>query len=128
MESFDLENEFIVLDPDKNASRLTNSPDVFERLHRQYGDFKGHELVSCFSFEGNWSGWERHPHGDEIVLLLSGQAVFILDIDGEHRAIPLSKPGRYLIVPKGVWHTAQVKDRATVVFITPGEGTEHTDL
>jgi quercetin dioxygenase-like cupin family protein len=34
-------------------------------------------------------------------------------------------PGDYVINPPGVWHTADVSEEATVLFITAGLGTEH---
>jgi len=29
------------------------------------------------------------------------------------------------VVPQGVWHRAEVKKPGTLLFITPGAGTEH---
>ena len=34
-------------------------------------------------------------------------------------------PGEAVINPRGVWHTADVEDPATVLFITAGAGTEN---
>ena len=34
-------------------------------------------------------------------------------------------PGDAVINPPGVWHTADVDDRATVLFVTAGLGTEN---
>ncbi|MFC6635429.1 cupin domain-containing protein [Microbulbifer taiwanensis] len=125
MHSSDLESEFVVLSPTKDATRIANTPDVYQKLQREFGNFAGHDLVTCYSFDRNWANWERHPNGDEIVVLLSGAATFILEMDGGRREIPLSRTGEYAIVPKGVWHTAQVQEPSRVLFITPGEGTEH---
>ena len=35
------------------------------------------------------------------------------------------RPGEYAINGPGVWHTADVDDEATALFITTGWGTEH---
>lgn len=47
--------------------------------------------------------------------------------DGE-QAIPLSEPGAYAIAPRGLWHTAKVSEPSRLLFITPGEGTEHREI
>lgn len=125
MESSNIENDFVVLTPSKQANSITNTHDMYERLNTEYSDFKGHELISCYSFSENWSTWEIHPHGDEIVMLLSGSATFILDVDGEKQHVHLSRAGEYAIIPRNTWHTAHVVDMARVLFITPGEGTRH---
>jgi len=33
--------------------------------------------------------------------------------------------GRLLVVPKGVWHTAKVRNPARLLAITAGRGTQH---
>jgi len=38
--------------------------------------------------------------------------------------VPLAA-GEYAINPPGVWHTADVTETATAIFITAGEGTQH---
>jgi hypothetical protein len=34
-------------------------------------------------------------------------------------------PGDYVLVPRGIWHTVRVHTPSSVLFITPGEGTQH---
>jgi hypothetical protein len=68
-----------------------------------------------------WDSWERHPAGEEVVLLLSGRVDLIQDLDGEHRRIELH-PGEFAINPPGVWHTADVIEPGDGLFITPGTG------
>lgn len=82
-------------------------------------------LMSAFSFSGAWSMWERHPAGEELVMLLSGAVTVVLDQDGAEAVIELSKPGAYALVPKNVWHTARSTGPATLLFLTPGAGTQH---
>ncbi|MCZ4322421.1 cupin domain-containing protein [Pseudomonas anguilliseptica] len=82
-------------------------------------------LMSAFSFSANWPSWERHPAGEELVMLLSGSAVLLLEeADGE-RALLLDTVGSYVLVPQGVWHTARTTQPTTLLFLTPGAGTEH---
>jgi len=72
----------------------------------------------------SWTSWERHPAGQEVVVILTGRADLIQEIDGEHRRIELTA-GQAVINPPGVWHTADVHEPGQALFITPGAGTEH---
>jgi len=81
-------------------------------------------LVTLGRQEASWDSWERHPAGDEVVLLLSGRVDVIQDLDGEHRRTEL-RPGEAVINPPGVWHTSDVIEPGDALFITPGRGTEH---
>ena len=71
-----------------------------------------------------WTSWERHPAGDELVVVLSGRSDLIQEVDGEERRFELC-PGQAAINPRGVWHTADVHEPGEALFITPGRGTEH---
>lgn len=123
MDKFNLAEVFVVLTPDKVAGTVLNTPTVFEDLDRAYGDFQGHELIALFDFQQDWPSWEIHPNGDEIVVLLSGSATFVLRLEAGKREIALSQPGDSVIVPQGVWHTARINTQTKMLFITPGEGT-----
>ena len=117
-----LASTFAVVAPSLSATPVANTPTVFEELDRRFNHFKGHVLVAIFDFDKDWPTWERHPAGDEIVCLLSGRATFLLE-DG--RRIELGEPGGFVIVPKGMWHTAKTTVPTKTVFVTPGEGTEN---
>jgi oxalate decarboxylase/phosphoglucose isomerase-like protein (cupin superfamily) len=69
--------------------------------------------------------WEMHPNGDEVVCLLSGSATFLLEKAGGTEEIALNKSGTYVLVPRGTWHTANTQAPCRMLFITPGEGTQH---
>lgn len=81
-------------------------------------------LVALHSFSSDWSTWEMHPKGAELVYVVSGVLTLVQDIDGEHRAVEL-KAGQAAINPPGVWHTAKVSEPTTALFITAGEGTQN---
>jgi quercetin dioxygenase-like cupin family protein len=72
----------------------------------------------------HWDHWESHPAGDEVVIVLSGRAELIQRIDGEDRRTTLG-PGDAIVNPAGVWHTADVLEPMSAVYITPGPGTQH---
>ena len=83
-------------------------------------------LLSAFSFSEAWPTWERHPAGEELVMLLSGAATLVLeDDDGRQTSMELQAPGAYVLVPRNFWHTARTKVPTTMIFLTPGAGTEH---
>lgn len=120
-----MEETFVVLSPEKLAAVEPADETLYARLDRDYDNFKGHELISCYEFSKDWPSWEVHPNGDEIVVLLAGQATFLLELDSGETSVSLDKTGSYVVVPKGVWHTAKVSETAKLLFITPGEGTQH---
>ena len=92
-------------------------------MQRHVGDGVEGRLVSMFTFDAPWDGWEVHPLGAEIVICTAGEITLIQEIDGREVRTTL-RPGEYAINPPGVWHTADVVGRATAVFITAGAGTE----
>lgn len=120
-----IERDFIVLSPDKKASVEPADETLYDRLDKKYNSFVGHELVASYEFESDWSSWEVHPHGDEIVLLMSGEVEFLLEVESGQARIILREQGQYLVVPKGVWHTAKTNSKSKLLFITPGQGTQH---
>lgn len=85
-------------------------------------------LMSAFSFDTDWSNWERHPAGEELVLLLSGSATLVLERDDGEHSIELRNPGDYVLVAPNTWHTARTTVAATLLFLTPGSGTEHRPI
>jgi quercetin dioxygenase-like cupin family protein len=82
-------------------------------------------LVSMHSFTGDWTSWERHPAGDEVVLCVSGAITLHQELaDGSTVTVRLG-PGEYATNPPGAWHTADIAGEATCLLITPGLGTEN---
>ena len=120
-----LSKTFAVIGPGGDASPVELTADLYERLDRDFDDFKGHRLVACYEFESDWSTWEIHPAGEEVVCLLSGEARLVLDHGDRHEEIALDEPLAFVIVPRNTWHTAKTKNGCTMLFITPGEGTEN---
>ena len=126
-EGNDLGSVFAVIKPDFNVDTVDVTDTVFADLDQHYDKFAGHQLVAAFSFDADWPTWEIHPHGDEIVCLLTGDATMILKTaDGEQR-VRLNEPGAYVVVPKGTWHTSKVHAPTTMLFVTPGQDTENRE-
>jgi len=67
------------------------------------------------------------PTVDEIVILMSWSSTVVLMLDGAEVPVCLNQPGSYVVVPKGLWHTAHISEPTTMLFMTPGEGTLHAD-
>ena len=116
-----------MLGPALQAAEVEVTPNVYEELHRNFEGFRGRLLVSMFSFESDWPTWERHPAGDEVVVLLYGGADMVLDKPAGRKTVRLAKPGDYVVVPKGTWHTARIDMPTRMLFVTPGEGTQNRD-
>ena len=91
---------------------------------RHDGDGADGRLVSLHSFSQNWDVWEMHPLGEEVVLCTAGAMTLHQEFaDGTTATVTLGA-GDYAINPRGCWHTADIADSATAVFITAGLGTE----
>jgi Cupin domain len=82
-------------------------------------------LMSAFTFSGAWETWERHPSGEELVMLLAGHVTLTLDDPDGARCVQLTSPGSYVLIAPNIWHTATSEVESTLVFLTPGFGTEH---
>jgi quercetin dioxygenase-like cupin family protein len=124
----DLLSTFVVMHPDQSATPIDVTPSIYQELDERFDGFKGRVLVSCFAFGSDWSSWERHPAGDEIVCLLSGKVTMVLDRDGREELFQLHDAGSYVVVPRGLWHTARTSVPTRMVFVTPGEGTENKPI
>lgn len=82
-------------------------------------------LVGMHTFTKNWDMWEVHPEGSEVVLCIEGTMILHQEKSDGTRASVTLEPGQYAINEPGTWHTADIVDRATALFITAGLGTTH---
>jgi quercetin dioxygenase-like cupin family protein len=81
-------------------------------------------LVSLYTFTEDWTSWERHPAGDEVVVCLAGEITLFQELP--EGTVPVTlRAGEYVVNPPGIWHTADVSGEATALFITAGMGTEN---
>lgn len=91
---------------------------------RHGGDGIEGRLVSMHTFTESWDVWEVHPSGAEVVLCVAGSIELVQEINEAEVKTTLAV-GEYAINAPGTWHTANISDSATAVFITAGAGTEH---
>jgi mannose-6-phosphate isomerase-like protein (cupin superfamily) len=78
-------------------------------------------------FVGQWGGsseWERHPAGDEIVIVIGGRTTVTFLADGDELSAALG-PNELVVVPRGTWHRFETPDSVTLFSVTP-EPTDHT--
>lgn len=97
-------------------------PDVIAGQRRLVG-----RLIMAASMTESPRQWERHPAGEEILLLLSGRMTVVLEADAADEEVTL-EPGQTLVVPRGRWHRIEVDEPGELVFMTQGDGTEHKPL
>jgi mannose-6-phosphate isomerase-like protein (cupin superfamily) len=82
-------------------------------------------LVMLHRFDADWTSWEMHPDGEEVVACIEGSMVLHQELpDGETKRVELG-PGDYAINPRGAWHTADAAGPVVALFITAGWGTQH---
>lgn len=125
MTPFPLASTFVVLDGALAATPVPVTPALYGELDARFGGFAGCLLVAEYAFTADWPTWERHPAGDELLVLLAGAAELRLWRDGREEAVPFATPGTALVIPRDTWHTAKVAGSCRILFITPGEGTEN---
>jgi mannose-6-phosphate isomerase-like protein (cupin superfamily) len=127
-DAFDLDRTYIHLGLGATATPLPDFQWTPEYL-ADYGarvasDGDEGRLVCINPVADSWDSWERHPAGEEVVVLLEGHVTMIQELDGEPHAVEL-RAGQAAINPPGVWHTTDVHEPGSALFITPGRGTEH---
>lgn len=122
-----LDETFAVLKPDMSVQPVPFTPQLYAELDANFSGFKSHVLISAHDFAEDWSTWEKHPAGDEIVVLLSGSATMVLHTDSGEQSVMLTDAGSYVVVPRNTWHTVRVSEPVRMLFITPGEGTENQE-
>ena len=52
----------------------------------------------------------------------------ILDLTAGEQRTRLASAGQFVLVPKGMWHTAKISAPCRMLFITAGESTQHRPL
>lgn len=69
--------------------------------------------------------WEKHPKGDETLLLLSGE-ILLSYCNAKFKNIQstLLRAGEVLIVPQNTWHRLEVLQVGQLMFFTPATGSK----
>ena len=120
-ETHDLSTTFLHLGVTEAVTALPVGPDFWANMPPILSSGR---MVSLLKYDVDWQVWERHPLGDEVIIQFSGRMRVHLNLlDGETVVDLLA--GRYVIVPKNIWHTADVSEPSSAIYITDGRGTEH---
>ncbi len=122
--AFDLMSAYAQLCDDGTAL-VVEGGDAFWSTLASRPELHAGRLLGATAQTKNWPHWEMHPAGDEILILMSG--AFGLQIeraDGVVETIEM-RAGSTCVVPKGLWHRGLAREPGTLVFITPGAGTQH---
>jgi mannose-6-phosphate isomerase-like protein (cupin superfamily) len=123
MTPFTLDSTYVHLRPDESAIALEGGAGFWAGIATRR-DLEHGRLMGKVGQDKDWDHWERHPAGEEILTLLSGELELVLDLPtGEQRT--LLKAGQTFIVPRGAWHRGIVHQPGELMFITAGAGTEH---
>jgi quercetin dioxygenase-like cupin family protein len=126
--AFDLSKTHVHLGLGSRAIAIPDfewSPEFLARYNAEHGvDGPEGRLVMMGSGDSSWTSWERHPAGEELVVVVEGRLTLIQEIDGAERRIEMAA-GEAAINPRNVWHTADIHEPCRTLFVTPGTGTEH---
>jgi mannose-6-phosphate isomerase-like protein (cupin superfamily) len=122
-EALDPTATYLYLHEGPGVTRLPVTDDFWTTLDERTDLHRG-RLVTSFEQTADWTVWEMHPEDDEIIVQMSGSTTFHLDLAGAVAQVAV-EPGQVLVVPKGAWHTADVRQRGRILVITWGEGTAH---
>ncbi|HRP09960.1 MAG TPA: cupin domain-containing protein [Terricaulis sp.] len=120
--SFDLEATYLALDGKGGVVEMPVTADFWERI--ESSPAAAHSMMGVFPVRTDWSHWEMHPDGDEVLVLIDGRLDMLLDDGREQRTIAM-QAGATLIVPAGVWHRALVRAPGRLLGFTYGPGTRH---
>jgi uncharacterized cupin superfamily protein len=126
--AFDPAHTFVHLGLGAAATPLPDfawSPEYLDAYAARFAADGDEGRLVCVSPQAStWDTWERHPAGDEVVVLLSGRIDVIQESEGRQRVVEL-RAGEAMVNPRNVWHTTRVHEPGQALFITPGAGTEH---
>ena len=124
-EGFQLESKFVHLENNGNMTGLL----VDEKFWSE-GSGRGYlqsgRLMGVLKTDAGPSHWEVHPDGDELLYLLSGSMDVVIKSEGGNKVITLSSSSS-CIVPKETWHQTIAREPCSLLFITPGKGTQHRE-
>ena len=123
--SFDLRTVFAHLKA-SGAEPVETGPDFWAELASGERCYPG-RLAMILPMTEDFPHWERHPAGEELIVMLSGVCTLILETEAGETRTRL-EAGRAVLVPAGAWHRAEVVEPGEALFVTEGEGSDHKPL
>jgi uncharacterized cupin superfamily protein len=126
-DAFDLSETFVHLGLGASVTELPgfefSSAYLRRHLVRFARDRDEGRLVGIVGMGESWRHWERHLGGDELVVVLSGRCEVIQDLGAEGLHTIALGPGEAMINEKGVWHTTDVLEPGSQLFVAAGRQT-----
>lgn len=146
--AINLNKTYLLLETDGEAVELPVGDDFWEQLEsgnptdpkiKRLAESDG-RMLSRYDMRDDWGHWERHPAGDEILILVSGRMTILVESaanpsgasDADHARAKSGdvsrvtlRAGDTFVVPRGHWHTAEVHEPCDLIAITAGQATEH---
>ena len=131
MPGFDLSSTYAHLGLGARVIELPEfrwDPEYLADYERRFeGDGDDGRLVCITPQTDTWTFWERHPAGDELVVLLSGRIEVIQHLGDRDVGTEL-REHQAIVNSRGTWHRSVVHEPGAALFVTPGRGTEHRPL
>ena len=124
MTRIDPTTNFIDLAPGGRARLLPLDADFWPALAEGRLTLAG-RLVSTHDMKQGVAHWERHPAGEELLIAISGTYRIEVEQPADRRETTVLAAGEVFLVAPGLWHRVGVETPGRLMFITPGEGTEH---
>lgn len=121
-----LREAYLELRDDGSVARITLTPEFWPDLMSGKRNVQG-RMITAFQVSEDTAHWERHPAGDEVLLLLSGAVTVVLEDSTGDQRYEISA-GQAFTVPRGCWHRIEVREAGELVFVTAGAGTEHKPM
>ncbi|HEX4171854.1 MAG TPA: cupin domain-containing protein [Acetobacteraceae bacterium] len=111
----DLKNEFAKLTMLEGRTPESNEA-AREKAFGRVAPYRDGAIFTA-KFAGR-SAWERHPQGDEIVMVVDGTATLHL-MSGEGRQSLALSAGTLAVVPQNTWHQFDAPAGVCVLTATP---------
>lgn len=81
------------------------------------------EFVNTHALHGDY--WEKHPKGDETLLLLSGRIqLSYCDAQFQNIQSVVLQAGEAIVVTQNTWHRLEVEVPGQLMFFTPAQGSK----
>ncbi len=118
LQKIDLDRAVVHLADTARATIVPMAADFWHNMPPILGTGR---MVARIAETADWTGWEMHPRGDELIVMLSGRIRFHCHGCGVIEAAA----GEAVLIPAGVWHTADVLEPGEVICITEGGDSQH---
>lgn len=115
-----IEAEFALLECLSNRTPESTDEEMRNSVSK-LSDYRNGGIFVTYYY-GN-TEWERHPAGDEIVLVIEGRTTLIL-LEDDCETPNLLSEGEFFVVPQNVWHRFETPSKMKVWSVTP-QPTDH---